>query len=641
MSLRSITGCYTCKTKRKKCDETKPECLRCTRNEAECNYEYIPPTGKSKRQRTRQAPRATSDQEKKPGERQLSLTQISEHTNDPEAHNSLGGLFGGPFDLSSGFPVSLDLNWESLLQYSSSPSASIPPRDTLNIQVFPSQSTHMVSQQSSTPGNLTPAQASLFNALFSLGATSPHPSTSFPPHFEPNYCEPHTSGYNLNGSPRSVSRELVLNPYFRPPQRISASISHNEFEQDEGDLEDVQKILCPLGLDRNVGSNTLPFILQSYAQWISLVVFDPPKMVHQTKEMLVYQFEESLISRFRLLLIARLMRMLLRSRTLEGAVKRTLGLLRGEVYRNVAAYQAREWATGEAERERASTALDNTLELISLQLAITPLSSTLQLLKATASVFLAACPAPHPPHLSTILLEPGINLRHFAAMDVASSVVTGIPLLCRYHVPWSLDLCDKIIKKREDQGLQWLLGIPDQFTLLFGYLGGLKEDADAAGTTVDPRIIEQVEEDLKNIPIIMCESKDPALAIGRMVVQECWRQAMSIYLYMALCGAHALDPRVEKAQKGFMGLVNGVKPGRNPDGFLIIPMMVAGVATTKLSHRQTMSSRILALSECALSNTAGNDSLRMIQDIWARTESEGRSARWEDLREACRRVTGI
>ncbi|KAG8690593.1 hypothetical protein FRC11_010534 [Ceratobasidium sp. 423] len=489
---------------------------------------------------------------------------------------------------------------------------------------------------------MTSNQASLLNALFSLGETNSHTSTGFPPYIEPDYYVPHASGSNPNTSSRSGSHDLASNSYSTPSHLVSTFKTPNEFEEDERDIEGVQRILCPLGIDQNVESNTLPFILQSYAQWISLTAFDPLKIVHQAKEMLVYQFEESPVSRSRILLIARLMRMLSKSWTLGEAGKRVLGLLRGEVWRNVTTYRLRKWPTDEEERERASAALDNTLELISLQLAVAPLSSTLQLLQSTAPVFLAACPVPHPPHLSAILLEAGINLRHFATMDVASSVVTGAPLFCRYHVPWSLDLCDEITKKREDQGLQWLLGIPDQSILLFGYLNGLKEDADAAGRAVDPGTIEQVEDDLKNIPILVCESRDPALAIRRMVVQECWREAMSIYLYM-------------KAQKGFMRLVNGVKPGRNPDGFLIIPTMIrsdhrsllltlinqAGVATIEPSHRQTISSRISAMPECALPNTAGNDSLRMIQDIWARTESEGRPAVWEDLREACRRVTGI
>jgi hypothetical protein len=66
-----------------------------------------------------------------------------------------------------------------------------------------------------------------------------------------------------------------------------------------------------------------------------------------------------------------------------------------------------------------------------------------------------------------------------------------------------------------------------------------------------------------------------------------------------------------------------------------------GVATTRSSHRQIITSRILSRPEFTNPNTAGNDYLRMLEDIWARTQVEGRAAQWKDLREACRRVTGV
>jgi hypothetical protein len=105
-------------------------------------------------------------------------------------------------------------------------------------------------------------------------------------------------------------------------------------------------------------------------------------------------------------------------------------------------------------------------------------------------------------------------------------------------VPWSLDLCKRFTKTGEDQGLQWKFGIPDQFILLFGYMDGLKENATATATPVDPRVIEQIEEDISRIIIPPCKGRDASLAIGRMVVQECWRKAVFIYMYMVSSYKH-------------------------------------------------------------------------------------------------------
>ncbi|KAG8681839.1 hypothetical protein FRC11_000605, partial [Ceratobasidium sp. 423] len=99
-----------------------------------------------------------------------------------------------------------------------------------------------------------------------------------------------------------------------------------------------------------------------------------------------------------------------------------------------------------------------------------------------------------------------------------------------------------------------------------------------------------------------------------------------------LCGVDASDPRVVRAQKGFMRLVKGIKPGRNPDTFLISPMIVAGVATCKERDRNVLRQRVLNLKGYATPRTSGNDAWMQVEDVWARTKAEGRVAVWSDLR---------
>ncbi|KAJ1305291.1 hypothetical protein OPQ81_000315 [Rhizoctonia solani] len=138
----------------------------------------------------------------------------------------------------------------------------------------------------------------------------------------------------------------------------------------------------------------------------------------------------------------------------------------------------------------------------------------------------------------------------------------------------------------------------------------------------------------------MGEQGDPALRIGRMVVQECWRHAVFIYLYMVLCGADASDSRVVRAQKIFMRLVKGIKPGRNPDAFLVGPMIIAGVATGKERDREVLRQRVLNVREYATPRTCAYESWMLVEDLWARTRAEGRAAIWSDLRISCFRVSG-
>ncbi|CEL53260.1 hypothetical protein RSOLAG1IB_06227 [Rhizoctonia solani AG-1 IB] len=482
-----------------------------------------------------------------------------------------------------------------------------------------------------------PIQSHVSACMVSRQPTGP------PQHLMANQTSPSITLY----CPENADSFLHLDPLthvpiFRSPLDLTSDL-HLSQNENLDDLEGVGKILCraPVGLDRMVDSNSLMFVLCAYSQWIPLVVFDPLQIIHTSQETIKNQFLESPASRCRLLLISELMRKLVRSRGLDEGGDRMLTFLGGEVQRNITEYRAEQRLLGEEERRHATGALDHIVELLSIYAVSAPLALTLRLLQLAAPVFLRACSPHHPPHMSVVLLNPSVNLRHFVVADVVTSITTGRSLLCRYHVPWSLDLCKRFTKTGEDQGLQWKFGIPDQFILLFGYMDGLKENATATATPVDPRVIEQIEEDISRIIIPPCKGRDASLAIGRMVVQECWRKAVFIYMYMALCGVHALDPRVVNAQKGFMKLVNGIKPGRNPDAFLVLPMMIAGVATTKFTHQQTIASRILTIPQFINSNTSGNDSLCMLRDIWVRIKAEDRAARWEDLREACRRVTGI
>ncbi|CAE6467311.1 unnamed protein product [Rhizoctonia solani] len=224
-------------------------------------------------------------------------------------------------------------------------------------------------------------------------------------------------------------------------------------------------------------------------------------------------------------------------------------------------------------------------------------------------------------------------------MDIMNSVVTGMPTHFPYEVPFSLDLCKQIYELQDNYayGLQWLHGSPDQFILLLAWIISLSE---TPGASNNAGLITWIETNLPQIKIATIRSGDPVLRLGRMVVQECWRFSVLIYLYMFLCKANAYDPRVIRAQKGFMRLVRGVKPARHPDAYLLTPMVIAGVATIEEQDRDTVRQRILKVREFTVRGTVGNNVMLKLEDIWTRTREEGRPAVWSDLRMACFRVSG-
>ncbi|QRW16767.1 dihydrodipicolinate synthetase family protein [Rhizoctonia solani] len=403
--------------------------------------------------------------------------------------------------------------------------------------------------------------------------------------------------------------------------QASETTEPEDDEEYSSDIERVQDFFCIVPtMDKNIQQNSLPFVLQCYAHWATVRIFDPLKIAHAMRDQVIQHFSlES--TRTRTILIANVMN------------KFAKNLASGSRYMET------HFLASAIDRQHAMRVLDNMLEVFTLQTSTLSIRTCLESLEAMAPVFRRAClePPGYRINLPNILLDPNLNLRHFATLDIMASVTTGQPTYCRYEVPFSIELCEQVYQQQDTIGLQWLHGIPDQFILLFAWIMSLCE---IPGTGKNTELVTWIETIVPQINVTTSQSGDPLLHIRRIAVQECWRFAVLIYLYMAFCGASASDPRVARAQRGFMRLVRGVKPSRNPDAFLFIPIALVGIATIDEQDRSTIRQRILGVREHAEPETTGNQTLLMLEDIWARTRNEGRPAVWLDRGIARFRVTG-
>ncbi|CAE6464736.1 unnamed protein product [Rhizoctonia solani] len=430
------------------------------------------------------------------------------------------------------------------------------------------------------------------------------------------------------------------------PSRPKLNSSFLDLGKDEegkdDDPEGVRQLMwVSPTMDAHAPDNFLPLVLQNFAQWVPLVMFEPLKIIHCTKQLITGYFSSSDASRARIMLVGRVLGMLLNNPVLDNKGQSIVYLLRTDLNRETSLYiSMRPSLEPGITRIQAGHLLIKHLENITMQAPVYPLSAIFCLLRDAAPIFRYACidPPGLPVYLPGILMETGFDLRHFVSLDVVLSVTSGRPTSCEYEIGSSLELCDRLLRYQGYYGFQWLHGVPDQFILLLAWINTLYV---RQGVNVEPRVLAQIESDLSNIELFPVDSTDPALKIGRTVVQECWRYAAYVYLCMTLYGAHSKDPRVERALKGFMRLVNSVNPGRNPDGFLAVPMIIAGVAASKQRDRATIRRRILGLQECQNPASSWNDHVRILEDVWTRTSTEGRAAKWPDLRIACQKVTGI
>ncbi|KAL5641809.1 hypothetical protein ACGC1H_002036 [Rhizoctonia solani] len=501
--------------RRRKCDETKPQCRRCVASGSSCVYEYIePPEGYRHRViRTRPGPRTT-------------LGQATTQNSSPSPYTVMASL---------------------------SPSAISEDSTSLALETW--------SNEFDPNWNHVAPRG----VVGSLAQSSISPVTS-----------QLLSGFDpINSS--FTSPDFVLLPGDMALAASDSTLQEIPTVRDEdNDPEGVRFLLCPTpALDKNAKSNALPFVLHCYSEWALVKVFEPLKLVYTMREQVTAQFSSE-TTRTRTILIANLMDMFAKRLAIDDARKSILNHLVLDAQRNgVCLTVAPPSFVPGWDRQIAMQALDSMLETFPLQVATQSIDACLQSLDYAAPVFRRACSEPpeQPVNLANIVLQSNLNLRHFATLDIIQSVTTARPTYVQYEVSFSLELCETIYQLQNSIGLQWLHGFPDQFILLFAWIISMCE---VPGAGNNPELAAWIETNVPRIRIALDESGDPLLRIGRMMVQECWRFAVLIFFHMALGQVHAHDPRVIRAQKGFMRLVRGVKPGRNPDAYLFTPIVIVG-----------------------------------------------------------------
>ncbi|KAL5638971.1 hypothetical protein ACGC1H_003368 [Rhizoctonia solani] len=585
-SRRSTTGCSVCKARRKKCDETKPQCIRCENSGRNCSYDYVEHSefDRHRVKRTKPAPRAASELVAK----------------------TSPNISTGPLEFNAGSPSTSSYSGDSTLL-----TPLTPPENWIN-EVYPN-SALVASWNTTEPASLV---------------------SPFPPSQALSHCNPISTSLDLV---RSTGLPAVYDTYAQGstwPELDDDDDEHNH------ETEDVQALICTdLALDRNARENTLPFVLHCYSQWVITRIFEPLTIAQAVRNQVIQQFSSD-STRNRAILIANVMIVFAKNLAIDDTRQAVLNHLVSDARNSGARFIATPVSfVPSLDRQKAMRTLDSIFEILTLQTHTQPTAECIRTLDYAAPVFRRACVEPpgKPINLPNLLLDPSLNLRHFACVDVIQSVTTGRPTYFQYEVPFSLELCERMYKMHDDHGSQWLYGLPDQFILLLAWINSMRENS---GPNNNLEAVAWIENNLPKIKIAASESGDPLLRIGRIVVLECWRFAVLVYMYVVLCKASAYDPRVIRAQKSFMRLVRGVKPGRIPDAFLINPMTVIGVVTLEERDRNTLRQRILGVHECSESGTAVSEVVLELEEVWARTENEGRAAVWSDWREAVFRITG-
>ncbi|KAL5641811.1 hypothetical protein ACGC1H_002037 [Rhizoctonia solani] len=423
-----------------------------------------------------------------------------------------------------------------------------------------------------------------------------------------------------------------------PERHRSIESSKSDVDSDEPEaLEHVQGAMVGfLPLDRNVESNGLPFVLQAYATWMSIFLFEPLRVV---------DFFRNDVSRSYVLgeEIRRLMKLLAttiyeqtRSSDYDPVRSPSSTMTEAILRRRLSEAGAHIEISRELDRQVALGAMLKTCEFIAGLCRTGSLSRTLSFMQYAAPIFRRACPGPLDElvNLPTLLASMVTSLRIYSTFDVILGSLTGRPMFFRYAVNFSPEVPESLFFLENGPGMRWKFGFPDRLFLTFAQMNGLYEDY---GPSVPKQVVDELEAEIKRTKPIVSDMDAPVLAMGRMVVQECWILAALIYLYMGLCGAYSTDARVVRVRTKFMRILALVRPKRSVDSFLVYPMIILGLAADNWDERTIIRQRMLGVSECSRLGTLGNEFIRMLDHVW----SKGSPAVWGDLRQACWEVSGV
>ncbi|CEL52638.1 hypothetical protein RSOLAG1IB_05843 [Rhizoctonia solani AG-1 IB] len=470
------------------------------------------------------------------------------------------------------------------------------------------------------PPSMTSGQASLFDALLSLADTGAKDRNS--------------------STPLSLPATKLNTAWSSTESKPEDNTSDSDVSESPKSLENSGNSLTrTLPLDRNAESNVLPFILNAYASWATKTMFDPHRVIQVGRTYVFRQYATSELARWKLKLVSDF------TWTAGSSTAYDLDDLHSfTIFQTHMCQQFLAAASTEHSRKVLdhSTAVDMFIfahELFSMAFKHLPLSNILSLMQLSAPIFRRACPGSQEAfvHLPSLLLQSNLSLRYFAVFDTLMSVITNRPMFFRYNVAFTQQVPESKMYIQDYFGMQWFYGVPDRLVITLARMNALREDyGDCVGTTT----IRELELEIANFQPVLGPSDEPTLIVSRLVVQECWRQAAYIYLYMGLCNADSLDSRVRLAQTRFMELFRGIKPGRNPDVFLILPIIILGIATHTAEEQDLIYQRMMNQPECSRQPTSGNDILKILNQIWSRPKRLG-PVMWYDLRLACLRIIGM
>ncbi|CAE6436383.1 unnamed protein product [Rhizoctonia solani] len=223
--------------------------------------------------------------------------------------------------------------------------------------------------------------------------------------------------------------------------------------------------------------------------------------------------------------------------------------------------------------------------------------------------------------LSRVLASEAYQLALFVLMDCTCAMAFGLPHQVEY---------DTTIYPRLDlsPSIQWTYGSPIEFQAV---LADINNCRDRFPTARDWRDIEQRLLTWQSRPgeHMFTESW---MTIAWYAVQESWRLALLVYLYMAVCGISSDDPRIQSRIKQILQVVGTIRKQESSNAHVsfFVQYLMVGICARSEEHREVARDKLLAATGSKTWLMRASDFVPVLDHLWHGVAANGRPVKWSD-----------
>ncbi|CAE6477229.1 hypothetical protein ACGC1H_005913 [Rhizoctonia solani] len=216
----------------------------------------------------------------------------------------------------------------------------------------------------------------------------------------------------------------------------------------------------------------------------------------------------------------------------------------------------------------------------------------------------------------------------FVVHDTLTALTLGIPPQVQY------DTTSVWVDVAPGHYMEWIYGFPVGVLILLAEINAWRTLRTLGQVAQNQNNCRDIENRLNSWRPMMDHTDEPNNNVVWLAVQEAWRQAGLIYLYLGMSEVNSADPRVKRAVKQVAQLGSTVTKGSSLELHFLVPSLIAGVAARQENHRATLRSKVASESLQKVNPMAlpvrGADFVAVLDHLWHGVGSGGCPVTWSD-----------